>query len=303
MKLTYFEGTEPNFGDELNKHMWSELVPTGFLDDDEGELFLGIGSILWDYLPKAPRKHVMGSGYGGYTPVPDVKDGSWNIVWLRGPMTAQKLGVDPKLAITDAAVLLRATKLPEPAPGIDIAFMPHFESVERGHWEEVCALAGITYLDPRDDTMTLIAKIRGARLLVTEAMHGAIVADALRTPFIPILPLSPDHRWKWSDWAQSVDLSLRPTRLPPSSLREAYMQLTGLQGKGARSRAILDHPLTTPAQSAIRHLAASALRNTAARNAPHLSSDAVIARRTDQSLEALQRFVQSRRPYAGRVGD
>jgi hypothetical protein len=80
-------------------------------------------------------KHVAGSGYGGYSAPPDVRDGNWNILWLRGPVTAQRLGVDPGLAICDAAILLRAIELPAPCPAsTGIAFMPHFESAARGDW-------------------------------------------------------------------------------------------------------------------------------------------------------------------------
>ena len=65
MKLTYYAGNPPNFGDEINATMWSHLLPRGFLDEEERELFLGAGSILWDYLPAASRKFVAGSGFGG----------------------------------------------------------------------------------------------------------------------------------------------------------------------------------------------------------------------------------------------
>lgn len=294
MKLTYFRGDEPNFGDELNATMWRSLLPPDFLDEDDSELFLGIGSILWDYHPPNKIKHVMGSGYGGYTPPPNVKDGSWTIAWLRGPLTAARLGVDARLAITDAAILVRATPLPAPAAGVGAAFMPHFESTARGNWAEVCRLAGVTYLDPRDDPQRLIAQIRGASVLVTEAMHGAIVADALRTPFIAITPAHPMNRAKWLDWAQSVQLDLRRTDLAASSLREAYVKVTGLRGQGARSRALFDSPLLAPLQRSVVHRAASKLQRIAERTEPQLSADATMEQLTSRCLEALHRFVTTR---------
>lgn len=290
MKLTYFRGAQPNFGDELNATMWHSLLPQGFLDEDETQLFLGIGSILWDDYPKAPIKHVIGSGYGGYTGVPAVRDGSWNIVWLRGPLTAAHLGVDPRLAITDAAVLLRATPLPDPAPGVGVAFMPHFESVARGNWARACALAGITYLDPRDPTGSLLARIRGARLLITEAMHGAIVADALRTPFIALMPNHPEHRAKWQDWAQSLGIGLRQAKLPPSTVADLYVRLTGLKGQGRRTRQVSNSAVMAPVNYGLAHVAAARLRWLADRMEPQLSADAEIARATDRCLEALAAF-------------
>lgn len=200
MKLTYYNEVPPNFGDELNTWMWPQLVPDGFLDEDASDLFLGIGSILWDDLPKASRKHVMGSGYGSYTNPPDASGPDWNVVWVRGPLTAKAVNVDPAKAITDSAVLIRECALPEPADGVGIAFMPHFQSIGRGKWDAVCQAAGFTFLDPTSDPVSLMAKIRGADLVITEAMHGAIVSDAVRTPWIGIKPFSARHRPKWQDW-------------------------------------------------------------------------------------------------------
>jgi succinoglycan biosynthesis protein ExoV len=294
MKLTYFRNTPANFGDEINAFMWHQLVPPGFLDEDETELFLGIGSILWDHLPQSPIKHVMGSGFGGYTSPPDVHDGSWNVVWLRGPITAQKLGLDPKLAITDSAILLRETKLPPPIAGGGTVFMPHFESAARGNWQKVCALVGIDYLDPRGDCVELLSKIRGARLMITEAMHGAIVADALRVPWIAITPFFPQHRAKWEDWAQSLSITLAPSTLPPSNLLEAYTLFTGLPGKGVRSRAMFRSWPVAPVNATLVHRAAARLRRLAETREPQLSADADIMRATERSAQALDRFVRTR---------
>jgi succinoglycan biosynthesis protein ExoV len=294
MKLTYFQGDPPNFGDELNATMWTHLLPSGLLDGCEDELFLGVGSILWDYLPKAPRKIVAGSGFGGYTAVPDVHDGKWDILWLRGPLTARALGVDPGLVITDAAVLLRATPLPPPARNVGIAFMPHVESIARGAWIEVCAAAGITFLDPRAPVDGLLAQIRGASLVITEAMHGAIVADAVRTPWVPVLPFHPTNRAKWDDWAQSLDIRLASVSLHASTLREAWVSRTGFQATGRRSQLIFDNTLIHPFNKIAMSRAVTALSRIAATSTPQLSSDIAIARATDRALAALNGFVVRR---------
>src|SRR5690606_3462289 len=142
MKLTYFKGHVPNFGDELNTYMWPRLLPRDFLDDDDGELFLGIGSILWEHYPKEARKYVLGSGYGGYAAAPNVHDGTWDVIFVRGPRTAAQLDLPPSKGICDSAILLRKLDLPAPAEDLGIAFMPHFHSFSRGHWPEACAQAG-----------------------------------------------------------------------------------------------------------------------------------------------------------------
>src|SRR5690606_9365510 len=128
MKLTYFKGRVPNFGDELNTYLWPRLLPPGFLDEDDNELFLGIGSILWEHHPKEARKYVLGSGYGGYAPAPDVHDGTWNVIFVRGPRTAARLGLPSSKGICDSAILLRKIDLPPAAEDVGVAFMPHYHS-------------------------------------------------------------------------------------------------------------------------------------------------------------------------------
>jgi hypothetical protein len=291
VKLTYYQGSPPNFGDEVNATMWSHLVPPDFFNQSEDELFVGIGSIIYDYYPKQSLKIVAGSGLGGYTPTPDVKDGSWEILWVRGPLTAAKLGIDPRFAITDSAVLLRETPLPEPTAGGAIAFMPHVDSVTRGNWDEVCRLAGMSYLDPRQPASRLLAEIRGARLVITEAMHGAIISDALRTPWIGIRPFNHLHRNKWNDWAQSLEIPLAPVRLRPSNLREAWAEISGKEVKGQKTRILLDNQLVRPINRIFVERAAKHLSALAKSGTEQLSSDTNISRATDRALTSLQDFV------------
>src|SRR3569623_1144475 len=56
---------------------------------------------------------------------------------------------------------------------------------------------------------------------MTEAIHGAIVADTLRVPWIPVACSPEVAPFKWIDWTQSLGLDYRPIRLPPSSAWEA----------------------------------------------------------------------------------
>lgn len=292
MKLTYYRDTQPNFGDEINALLWDRLLPADFLDDDSRDLFLGIGSIIFDSYPATSHKHVIGSGYGAYTDPPDLKDGTWNVVWVRGPLTAQTLGLDGNAAITDAAVLLRALRLSPPARTSGAAFMPHYESIGRGNWQTVCDRAGVTYLDPTRDPVELIGQIQSASVLITEAMHGAIVADALRTPFIAVTPTHRSHRFKWGDWAQSVGLELNA--VPPilSSTTDAYVHMTGMWGEGRAARLLRGRAMT-PIADFMADRAAARFRKLIASHPYQLSTDARISSLTDQSLDRLDAFVRS----------
>jgi succinoglycan biosynthesis protein ExoV len=282
MKIFYYNTNTPNFGDELNPWLWPKIFGDVFSETHD-ELFIGIGSTLWGHIPRKPRKIVFGAGYGYGTP-PDVHDGSWDIRFVRGPQTAAKLGIDPKLALTDAAILIRSVPLPPPGPEVAVAFMPHFRSLERGNWPAVCARAGIKLIDPRDPVETVLAQLRGTRLLLTEAMHGAIVADCLRVPWVPLLPIVADHRMKWLDWTQTIGVPYAPVDMRGSSARELWIQATGNPAKGRRSLAVAASPVGTAIDAVAIRLAARRLREIAAGQS-YLSTDATIESLTDRALE------------------
>src|ERR1700734_1407349 len=99
MKISYFQGREPNFGDNLNPWLWPKLIPD-FFDDNEKAVFLGIGSILGEKPYKDDvRKVVFGTGFvPEYHKKPCVSHSSWDIYFVRGPRTAKMLNLPNKLA-------------------------------------------------------------------------------------------------------------------------------------------------------------------------------------------------------------
>jgi succinoglycan biosynthesis protein ExoV len=297
MKLSFFHSNPTNFGDRLNEYIWDRLVPPGFLDDDEAELFIGIGSIIVDDLfPAGAIKYVIGSGYGGYTPIPEKDKGKWRFVFVRGPRTAAALNLPADRAICDPAMMLRSLEnLPAPADDIGVAFMPHFESLDRGDWQAACRLAGVTLIDPTATPEQVISEIRGARLLITEAMHGAIVADALRVPWIAVRPFHRSHRAKWLDWADGLHLRLRFFVLPPSSLAEMVTFITG-RGAPARLNIMAGWSRVrwlSPLRSGLAAASGLALRRLKTRSG-QLSDDRRLDELVGRAGEALTAFVREK---------
>jgi succinoglycan biosynthesis protein ExoV len=290
MKMFFYRAAIPNFGDELNPWLWPKVLGD-CLDDDDSQIFLGIGSILWNSFPVATRKVVFGAGYAGYTGKPDLHDGTWDVHFVRGPQTAEALNLDSATALTDAAVLVRTQPLPVPAPSQTISFMPHFESLARGRWSDVCAAAGVHLIDPTQPVEAVLAQIRGTRLLVTEAMHGAIVADSLRVPWIPLRPIAAEHRFKWLDWTRSVDVPYEPVALSPSSIRELWVYGTGGRGQGRFTGSLAASPVGHAVDAVLIPMTAARLQQIARRE-PYLSRDSVIERLTDRALEMVAGFRQ-----------
>ena len=287
MKMYFFRSSRvANFGDELNEWMWPRLLPD-FFDADESELFLGIGSVLFDHHPAAAKKLVFGAGYGGYT-APPVIDDTWDFRFVRGRITTDTFGLPESMAVGDAAILVRSCGLTRPAARHRVSFMPHWESVMRGHWKAVCEAAGIHYIAPSDDVDSVLQQLLASDLVLTEAMHGAIVADALRVPWIPLRPIQERHRMKWNDWASALDLQVPQHTLPASSGLEYIVGRIGDRsvwgGRLQRRELFRDTAKSVFIGRAARYL------QRLAQTAPCMSDDGAIERSHTRMLEELHRL-------------
>lgn len=210
----------PNLGDDLNE--W--LIPA-ILGRDAlaavGHTVVGIGTILnseaLENLSTQDTKLVYTSGVGYAKPL--VHDESWSFFAVRGVMTRQALNLASEVALGDGAILIadhldRLELAPSPLRG-EIVFMPHVDLAEATGkaWRHACDDAGVAFMSPAEPRERLIAALAQARLIITSAMHGAIIADALRTPWLAVA--SPEiNTDKWQDWGSALDMTITFTELP-----------------------------------------------------------------------------------------
>lgn len=224
MKPYYYQAPEGNFGDDLNGWLWEELAPGRWSADDGDDLFCGIGTIIGNDMPGAQRINVFSSGIG-YRPVPaDFASPRWRVMALRGPLTAQVVG-RPDLAVADGALLLSTLPRLKPLPAEmrrGTIFIPHYEAIAEGPWDEACRLAGVELVDPRQCAHRVIDQIRHARLVIADSMHAAIIADTMRVPWVPVASSRRINSFKWLDWTLSLDLPYEPAPLPSVSLHALY---------------------------------------------------------------------------------
>jgi hypothetical protein len=218
MRLEHFKAPAGNFGDDLNAWLWPRLFPEAFNAED-GTHFIGIGSILDERFANLPgKKIVFGTGARSRRTAVSL-DPSWEIRFVRGPLTAAALGLEPASAITDGAAalaLLPKVKHDPPASGRGLGLMPHFHSMTQANWEAICSDAGLTLIDPRWSVERVLASLCSVDRLITEAMHGAIVADLFRIPWVritchSILRETPEvAEFKWRDWGDSLRVATAP---------------------------------------------------------------------------------------------
>lgn len=278
--LYYYKAEKGNFGDDLNAWIWPRLIPEWapfyrfhgeeFLAENEmaDRLLIGIGTLLDDRLPKRPIKLICGTG-AGYRTLP-VVDSRWHVHWVRGPHTAARLGLAADLAISDCATILARLERPAARPPGHrpaVGFMPHHDGFGEA-WRRACHRASLIYVDPTAPVEQTLSVLGGLDWLITEAMHGAIVADALRIPWLAVSSHAKINAFKWQDWCGAFEMAYQPKALPAL-----------WSGRG--------RPLDRIKGKIKEELAALWLSRLARRGQPMLSSDRVLTRVLDRLETAL----------------
>lgn len=245
MELFYYQDPQLNFGDDLNAYLWPRVLPREVLDAPN-LLVVGIGSILteeWLARYAGTRQTVVVLGSGTSYDLPPRRVDGWHFLAVRGPLTAELIG-RPEAAVTDGAILLADTPGARRAerPG-DVVFMLHHRSLRQAPWERIAAAAGMRFVSPQQPVETVLAAFANARLVVTEAMHGAIVADTMRIPWVPVVVSPAVDEFKWRDWCLSMDLPFEPVRLPaghPRDLRHFAAMADALRVAGIDGHRMLE---------------------------------------------------------------
>jgi succinoglycan biosynthesis protein ExoV len=237
MELYYYKNREGNFGDDLNPYLWRNLIDN-FDASKPDTLFVGIGTILTESF-FAQHGHrqllVFGSGSRGFYQNFTIPD-SCKIVFVRGPLTAAVLNLPATCALTDPAYALRllpSYKRITPQKG-RTGFMPHYASIRRFNLiKRLCDVTGFLYIDPTAPVETVLANLSTCDHLISEAMHGAIIADSMRIPWTRVgLEVTyyegvSINEFKWNDWMLSIRSSSDSVAIerPPLCRRRAHQLL------------------------------------------------------------------------------
>ena len=202
-----------NFGDELNVILWNAYLHK-FLNAKSKTLLLGIGTILNNRMPRGTKTAVFGSGVG-YGKAPKLDD-TYKIYCVRGPLSAQALGLAHSYAVTDPALLIRdVVDVSQRTKIYQFAYMPHWRTATKA-LNILCDDLGIKYIDPTSDKPEAVCReIAQTEVLLTEAMHGAIMADAYRVSWVPMKANADVKQFKWEDWCNTVHVKYEPHEILP----------------------------------------------------------------------------------------
>lgn len=232
MKIHHTPSAGGPVGQRLNTWMWRELFPevfaaTGHTADSAaaGVNFIGAGSMLDEHLPRSGLNVVLGAG-AGHGPEPNLHGGParWQVYGVRGPLSARLLGLPRAAVLSDPAVLLAGHPRWQrrPAPSGRPLFVPQRMSAQLGQWQAVCALLDIDIVDPQEHAHARIDRLAAASVVITESLQAAVVADALRVPWVPIVLSREVAAFSWADWAATLGMEYTPLLLAPSSPLEAW---------------------------------------------------------------------------------
>lgn len=226
MEIKYCKLERGNFGDDLNAWLWSKLIPE-LLEKNDNHFLIGIGTILSaDYNSLLGKKIVFSSGTG--YKIGAKMDDSWDVIGIRGYKTAEIYNLPKEKVLCDGAYLLRRILNCEDfSHGNKIGFMPHNGSIDLFDWASECEKLGLHYISPEASVDCILEELKQCSKLITEAMHGAIVADALRIPWCAVSYSPRFLRFKWDDWASVLDVNLQIHQLP-------FVVKTGIDKKMVR---------------------------------------------------------------------
>lgn len=218
-----------NFGDDINPYILQRFLPKSVIESED-TCVVGIGTLLNNGLLdeiKPYKKAIIfcsGVGYGNHEQL--IGHEKLTFSGVRGPKSSEALKLPEDVAKTDAAILLADKKI-DTKKKYKNTFIPHINT----DWssgriiKRACDDLGIHYIAPNADLEEFLDTINKSESVITEAMHGAIVADTLRVPWIPV-KIHNALGFKWEDWTSSMEIDYSPNVLTP-----IYDPITSLMSK------------------------------------------------------------------------
>ena len=203
----------PNFGDDINPWFFRRISGRDFQwSEPDRPHVMGIGSIA---AKQTRHSVVMGAGFIQPVKRADL-DRTSEVVSVRGELSAEIQGGDIRflgdpMCLVDLLLPVAPTERDVP-----LGFMPHAVYYEA--YREILRhrRPDVTVIDPRGDSLDVIARVARCHRLASQSLHGLIVADAYQ---IPALWITPTERmvggdFKFRDYFSTLRQPRTPVDLP-----------------------------------------------------------------------------------------
>jgi succinoglycan biosynthesis protein ExoV len=205
--MNYLVWPGNNFGDKLNDIIFPHVGIKNRIEFKKLNLqclppktYLGLGTLLNKKIHS--KVTVFGTGADGNRK-PSVE---LDYKFVRGKLTANFLNLKEDLGKGDTAYFLK-DYIQNKASTIkteNVGIIPHYVNNNLLHDKNI-----ISPLLPVDE---FIYKVSQCKIILAEAMHGAICADMLRIPWSPISldkTTYPVQHFKWNDWVSVFELNIQ----------------------------------------------------------------------------------------------
>jgi hypothetical protein len=214
-RLFWHVGT-PNFGDDINPALFSLLGdrPMRLQTNRARPHFLGMGSIL-----EKATAHSIVLGSGFLRPPAAKVVTSARIVAVRGKLSREALGAGDEILLGDPMVLLDHVFRPAPGKRHALGVVPHVSEVAAFRRR---ACPGLRVIDPAESPWKVVEAIASCERIMSQSLHGLIVADALGVPNLWLAPSASmaGGEFKFHDYFSTLD-SPKLAHAPAASLLSA----------------------------------------------------------------------------------
>lgn len=190
----------PNFGDDINPTFFARVtgLPVRLAATGRTPHLLGAGSIL----EKAtPASVVCGAGFLAAPTGPPPRPSA--VVAVRGALSLAAIGGDEATLLGDPLVLVDGLVQPVPKRH-PVGFVPHVVSIDR--WRADCRGRSLL-VDPSAEPWRVVETIAACELVLSQSLHGLIVADALGVPNVWVAPAAGmvGGRFKFDDYFSTLE--------------------------------------------------------------------------------------------------
>jgi pyruvyltransferase len=204
----------PNFGDEITRLLVEHIcgVTPEWADFANADL-VGAGSVI-EHIPAGWSGTVLGSGK--ISALMSQRLSFAHILALRGPLTAQFLGIRARdIALGDPGLLAYTlVGAPVPAKEFDVGIVPHWLDTSLPHDPRFFSDKWTTeVIYPTDDAIDVITRIAKCDKIVTSSLHGLVVADSFDIPrriekSKVLSNVTEGNYFKFKDYLASIDMEL-----------------------------------------------------------------------------------------------